>query len=141
MMVNRLNSLTLCTLRSLTMHTLDQFYFNQPEPNGSCLLALRNLILQQDEKVSETKKYGMPCFCYRDKAFCYLWTDKKSGEPYLLMVEGKHLHHPELESGDRARMKIFKINPRIDLPVATINLILAQALDLYRNGVIPLKGN
>jgi len=23
------------------------------------------------------------CFCYKKKMFCYLWTDKKTDEPYL----------------------------------------------------------
>ncbi len=81
----------------------------------------------------------MPCFCYKKKMFCYLWTDKKSNEPYVLMVEGKRLHHPGLEEGSRSRMKIFRINPNEDLPIETIESILNDALDLYRNGVIKVK--
>jgi hypothetical protein len=30
----------------------------------------------------------MPCFCYQRKAFCYLWTDKKTANPYILIAEG-----------------------------------------------------
>ena len=71
--------------------------------------------------------------------FCYLWEDKKSHEPYFLMVEGKHLDHPQLEAGDRSRMKIFRVNPNVDLPIAAINSIMNQALDLYRNGIIKVK--
>ena len=52
------------------------------------------------------------------------------------MVEGKHLDHPELESGDRARMKIFRLEPEKDLPIRTIEHILKKALDLYRTGLI-----
>ena len=118
------------------IHQADRFYELQSEPNRSCLLALRQIILQQDEEVSETVKYGMPCFCYRNKMFCYLWTDKKSGEPYILFVEGKLLDHPGLETGKRARMKIFRVNPGNDLPLTTIEALLNQALDLYRNGSI-----
>lgn len=118
------------------MSTNDQFYFDKHEPNKSCLLTMRSIILNQDEDITETRKYGMPCFCYKGKMFCYLWVDKKTHEPYFLMVEGKHLDHPQLETGDRARMKIFRIDPNNDLPVSTINLILNQALDLYRNGTI-----
>ena len=73
---------------------LHDYYLSKKEPNKSCLLALRSLILQQDPNITETQKYGMPCFCYRKKMFCYLWTDKKTDAPYLLMVEGKHLDHP-----------------------------------------------
>jgi len=95
--------------------------------------------MQQDSHITETMKWGMPCFCYQKKMFCYLWVDKKTDEPYLLMVEGKHLDHPALETGTRARMKIFRVNPKDDLPITTIELILKQALDLYRNGVIKIK--
>ena len=115
------------------------YYLNKEEPNKSCLLALRNIILNQDKNITETQKWGMPCFCYKKKMFCYLWTDKKTDEPYILMVEGKYLDHPELEEGDRSRMKIFRVNSNKDLPIKTIEAILTTALDLYRKGVIKIK--
>lgn len=115
---------------------LDHFYENKEEPNRSCLLALRSILLKQDEKVSETRKYGMPCFSYQKKMFCYLWVDKKTEEPYLLMVEGNYLTNPRLEKGTRKRMKILRIDPRKDLEIELIEKILRDALDLYRNGII-----
>jgi hypothetical protein len=118
---------------------LDNYYLNKEEPNKSCLLALRSIILKQDTNITETQKYGMPCFCYKKKMFCYLWTDKKTNEPYILMVEGKYLDHPKLEEGDRTRMKIFRINPNKDLPIKTIETILQKALNLYRTGIIKIK--
>jgi hypothetical protein len=36
-------------------------------------------------------------------------------------------------------MKIFRINPHRDLPLDTIELLLNNALDLYRNGSIEAK--
>lgn len=121
------------------MSETDSFYLNKTEPHRSCFLALRDIILRQDVHVNETRKYGMPCFCFKNKMFCYLWSDKKTHEPYILMVEGKHLNHPELEVGDRARMKIFRIDPEKDIPKATVELILNDALNLYRNGTIKTK--
>ena len=118
---------------------LSNYYLKKEEPNKSCLLGLRNIILDQDTNVTETQKWGMPCFCYKKKMFCYLWTDKKTDEPYILMVEGKYLDHPKLEEGDRSRMKIFKVNPNKDLPIKTIESILKKALDLYRKGVLKIK--
>ncbi len=115
------------------MISKDEFYIAQEEPNRSCFLALRDLILCQDTLLTETRKYGMPCFCYKEKAFCYLWKDKKSDEPYILFVEGNKLEHPQLESGGRARMKILRVNPNKDLPKQMIELLLHKALDLYRN--------
>lgn len=117
----------------------DEYYLSKEEPNRSCLLDLRSIILEQDPDVTETQKWGMPCFCYKKKMFCYLWTDKKTDEPYILMVEGKYLDHPELEQGNRSRMKIFRINPNKDIPVDTIKLLLNDALDLYRNGEIKIE--
>ncbi len=117
----------------------DAYYLSQEEPNKSCLLALRSIIVKQDESVIETKKYGMPCFCYQKKMFCYLWVDKKTQEPYILFVEGKHMHHPMLETGTRARMKIFRINANEDLPIRTLEELLQQSLELYRNGTIAIK--
>lgn len=118
---------------------LHTYYLNKEEPNKSCLLALRSIILSQDTHVAETRKYGMPCFCYKKSVFCYLWTDKKTNEPYILMVEGKHLDYPGLEQGDRSRMKIFRVKPDKDLPVNKIQRMLRQALDLYRKGIIKVK--
>jgi hypothetical protein len=118
---------------------LDHFYLNQDEPNRSCMLAMRSMVIAQSKHVTETVKYGMPCFSYKQKVFCYLWIDKKTHEPYLLMVEGKHLDHPLLEAGKRSRMKIFRVDPRKDLPFITIDTILQQALNLYKNGVVKIK--
>lgn len=118
---------------------LHNYYLTKEEPNKSCLLALRSIILKQDPEITETQKYGMPCFCYKKKMFCYLWTDKKTDEPYLLMVEGKYLDHPLLEEGNRSRMKIFRVAPNRDIPVRTIESILQKALDVYRTGQVKIK--
>ena len=118
------------------MCEVDKFYEDKLEPNKSCLLALREIILGQDPNVTETKKYGMPCFCYKKKMFCYLWTDKKSDMPYMLMVEGGHLDHCFLEQGKRSRMKVFRIDPNNDLPINLIEILLTDALNLYKNGTI-----
>lgn len=120
------------------LQELHNYYLKKTEPNKSCLLALRSIILDQDKDITETQKYGMPCFCFKKKAFCYLWTDKKTEEPYILMVEGKYLDHPKLEVGDRARMKIFRVNPNKNLPIKTIKGVLQAALELYRTGIIKI---
>ena len=120
------------------MISYDEFYLEKQEPNKSCLLAMRNIVLNYDKDITETRKYGMPCYCYKGKMFCYLWVDKKTDEPYILFVEGKHLDHPKLEAGKRARMKIFRLNPNKDIPINTIELLLNNTLGLYRNGTIKI---
>ncbi|WP_223854935.1 DUF1801 domain-containing protein [Bacteroides sp. GM023] len=118
---------------------LYNYYLGQEEPQKSYLLTLRDIILKQDTDISETVKYGMPCFCYKKRAFCYLWIDNKTNEPYILFVEGNFLDIPELETGNRSRMKILRINPIEDLPLTLIVSSLNEALNLYRNGTIIIK--
>jgi hypothetical protein len=115
---------------------LDNFYFQQEEPDKSCLLALREIILSQDTNITATWKYGMPFFCYKGKMFCYLWLHKTLHQPYIGRVEGKHIEHPDLIQEKRARMKIMLFDAAKDLPVATIKGILQQAIMLYTSGAV-----
>ncbi len=91
-----------------------------------------------DSNVAHVLKYRMPFFTYKNKMFCYLWTDKKTKEPYIGIVEGNRIDYPFLEQGNRSRMKIFRINPSKDIPIQQIELVLQEAFDLYRNGVIQI---
>lgn len=117
---------------------IDNFYLEQKEPEKATFLALREIILSLDTEVSHVWKYRMPFFCYKKKMFCYLWLDKKTQEPYIGVVEGNRIEHIELEQGKRSRMKILRINPTKDLPLETIESILNQALNFYRDGIIKI---
>jgi hypothetical protein len=121
------------------MKAADNFYAQQDEPIKSCLLALKEIILSQDKDVAAAWKYGMPFFCYKGKMFCYLWVHKKHRQPYIGMVEGKHLEHSQLIIEKRSRMKIILFDPNKDLPINTINTILQQAISLYKEGIIKIK--
>ena len=114
------------------LNALENFYLNQYEPAKSCLLALKSIILGLDEQVSATWKWRMPVFCYKGKMFCYLRTDKKTGEPYIGIVEGNRIEHPLLEQGNRTRMKILRVNPNEDLELELIEDLLSQALVFYK---------
>lgn len=117
---------------------IDSYYYNKEEPVQGCLLALRSIILDHDPGISETRKWSMPCFTYKKKMFCFLWTEKNTNEPYILMVEGNYLNHPLLEKGERSRMKIFRVKPNQDIPIKTVKAILDDALDLYKKGTIKI---
>ena len=121
------------------MRALDDFYLQQDEPIKGTLLALREIILQQDNDITDAWKYGMPFFCYKGKMFCYLWFHKKHKQPYIGIVEGKRFDEPFLIQEDRSRMKIMLFNPNEDLPLQTIENILQKALNLYRTGEIKIK--
>jgi hypothetical protein len=113
------------------LRPIDNYFLLQEEPHKSCLQFLRNHILQLDTHISEAWKYGMPFYCYNGKMFCYLWVHKKYLQPYIGIVEGKLIEHPDLLQEKRARMKILLIDPAKDIPVAKINGIMKKVLKLY----------
>ncbi|NMH86163.1 DUF1801 domain-containing protein [Flavivirga sp. Y03] len=111
------------------MKETDTYYLNIKEPNKSTLLALRNIIFDQNKEVIEFLKFKTPCFEYRSKVFCYLWIDKETNKPCLLMQEGKYLNHPDLEKTKHKHIEIFRINPNEDLPIKKIVSILNAGLE------------
>ncbi len=114
------------------MHNeIENFYMRKKEPAKGCLLALRDIILNFSDEITQGWNYGMPLFNYKDKRLCYLWTDKRTGHPYILMVDGNKIYHPALEQGDRKRMKILPIDPRKDIPIKTIKAIFEEVIKLY----------
>jgi hypothetical protein len=110
---------------------LDNFYLQQEEPNQSCFLALRDLILDYDSQITPDFKYGLPFFMYKGKMFCYLWKDKKANQPYISIAAGNKINHPALFQGDRKRFKLLYINAEEDLPVKRIWEILELARATY----------
>jgi len=96
----------------MALNDWDNFFLNQKEPEKGCLLALRGIVLKQDPQISPAWKYGMPFFCYKGKMFCYLWVHKKLHQPYLGIVEGKRINHPNLIIEKRSRMKIILFDPK-----------------------------
>lgn len=114
------------------LRDLDLYFLSKEEPVKSCLQALRDYILSYNYSITEAWKYRMPFFTVKGKMFCYLWTDKKTGLPYIGFVEGRNMEHPLLELGDRKRMKILRIDPTQDLPIETISELLDMALSYYK---------
>lgn len=107
---------------------LDEFYLALEEPIKSCMLALRDIILASDSRLSNRKKYNGSFFCLGTHSICYVWIDKKKNWPYIGFVDGCALHHPKLVSENRTHIKILPINPLRDIPVRTIQLILKKAI-------------
>lgn len=109
---------------------LDSWYEKQEEPAKSCLQVVREQILAAHPGLTEAMKYGMPFFCYKGKMFCYLWVHKEQRWPYLGIVDGKLIDHPDLVQEKRARMKIFLIDPQKNIPVKKLTVLLKQMLAL-----------
>ncbi|AZQ61180.1 DUF1801 domain-containing protein [Flammeovirga pectinis] len=121
------------------MDNSDHYYLSKEEPIQGCILALKEIIMQQDNEVVHAIKWGIPSFSFRGKNFCFISIDKKTKWPYLLFHEGLLLQHPELEQKDRKLMKSFSMNPNEDLPLETIELLINSALDLYKSGQVKTK--
>ncbi|WP_166923877.1 DUF1801 domain-containing protein [Flavobacterium poyangense] len=121
------------------MKEVDDFYERQEESVKEVLLALKEIILKQDKDITNVLKYGMPFFCYKGKMFCYLWTHKKSKQPYIGIVEGKHFEESFLIQEARSRMKIMLFDVNEDLPVEIIENVIQKAINLYKTGVVKIK--
>lgn len=112
------------------LRPIDDYFIRHEEPVKSCLQFLRAHILEFDSEITESWQYGMPFYFYKGKRFCYLWFHKKYDKPYLGIVERKKIHHPGLLAEKRARMKILLIDPRKNIPVRKINMILKEAIKI-----------
>lgn len=112
------------------LRPIDNYFLRHEEPFKSCLQFLREYILNLNDHVTESWQYGMPFYLYKGKRFCYLWFHKKYQKPYLGIVDGKNIHHPDLLIEKRARMKILLIDAEKNIPVRKINTILKEAMKI-----------
>ena len=110
---------------------IEAYYLRQTEPNKSCLLALRDIILNFDDRITEEWKYGLPSYYYKKKPFCYIWRDNKTHEPYIGIARGFRIDHPALIQGDRTRIKILPIAPTEDIDIELIYEIFNLAKAVY----------
>ena len=113
------------------INNIDAWYLGKEEPVRSCLLAMRTHILNYHQDISESWTHRMPMFRLGGKLFCYLWTDKKTGAPYLGIYKGIEIVHPLLILGSRNKMKILNLDAQEDLPVGVIREIFDLAIPLY----------
>ena len=112
------------------MRPIDLYFLEKEEPVKSCLLYLRSHIVQFDKDITEEWKYSMPFYYYNGKMLCYLWTNKKTNEPYIGIVDGNKIDRPELIMEKRSRMKILPVNSLDEIPVVLIDSILSEAIAL-----------
>lgn len=110
---------------------LDSFYLSQEEPNRSCFLALRDIILEYHKDITPDFKYGLPFFMFKGKMFCYLWKDKKTDQPYISIAAGNKIEHPALFQGDRKRFKLLFVDAKKDIPVKVIYEVFDLAKQYY----------
>jgi Domain of unknown function (DU1801) len=114
------------------LRPIDNYFLQKEEPFKSCLQFLRQHILKSGTDITEKWSYGMPFFYYKGKRFCYLWIHKEYRKPYIGIVDGMMIDHPDLIVENRARMKILLLDPDKNIPVRKINTILKEVLALYK---------
>lgn len=114
------------------LQAIENVFVKYSEPTQSCLFALHNIALNYNEEMKEDIKYGMPLISYKGKPFCYIWVDKKTKYPYLLIVRGNLINHPDLEIGDRKKMKTLPINPNEDIPIEKVIEVFDLAVKHYK---------
>lgn len=112
------------------MRPIDAYFFEKEEPARGCLMYLRSHISSFNPLLTEEWKYRMPFYCYKDKMLCYLWTDKKNGNPYIGFVDGNKIDRIELIAEKRNRMKILPVDPSKDIPIELISEILYEAINI-----------
>jgi hypothetical protein len=111
---------------------IDNYFLQKEEPVKSCLLFLRDYILSYDEAITEVWHYRMPFYFYNGKRFCYVWVQKKNQLPYVGIVDGKLIDHPNLVQEERTRMKILLFDPKKDIPLKTLRSVLDASLKLHK---------
>ncbi len=114
------------------LRPIDSYFLNLEEPIKSAMLFLRDFIPTLDANITEEWKYKLPFYYYNGKMFCYLWVHKKYKQPYIGIVAGNKLNHPDLLLEKRAKMKILLIDPEHDIDTDKIATILKEALRYYR---------
>jgi len=97
--------------------TLDNYYLSKPEPYQSCLLALRDIILNANGGICHVRKFQIPFFTYKDKKLGYLWLNGK--KLMLGFCVDKKL---QMDAGVKPKDKYesIQIDPNVDLPVDLI---------------------
>ena len=109
---------------------LNQYYESQTPEILDCLNALRHIILNSNQAITEAWKYKMPFFCYNGKMLCYLWIHKKTQQPYIGFVDGKLLNHELLMQEKRSRMKVLLVDLNSDIPIDLIKALITNAIVL-----------
>ena len=107
---------------------LEEYYLQKEEPVRGCLLGMRDFILNFNSQITEAFSYRMPMFKLNGKLFCYLWTMKDTGIPYIGIYNTDNIEHPGLIRGDRKRVRIMHLDPEADLPVEDLEVIFMKLI-------------
>lgn len=108
---------------------LENYYLSHPEPIQGCLLALRRIILNADNQITETRKYQVPFYYYKGKKLTFLWVNRK--KLLLGFITDKTIYPVVAGSRRKDEMEMIQIDPNKDLPVEMILEHLHRLMKLY----------
>jgi hypothetical protein len=112
------------------MQATHNFFHTLNEPYQSCLLFLRNFILESSGNISESWKFHTPFYYYRKKWIAFISYHPKTKIIYIAFVDGAKIFHPSLISEGRKKMKIIYIDPEKDIDVKALKVIIKEAISL-----------
>lgn len=112
--------------------TLESYYLSKPEPYQSCLLALRDIILNANSQIIHERKFQIPFFTYKDKKLAYLWLDKKKLKLGFCLDKSLQEVTPGVKPKDQYESML--IDPNEDIPIEIILEKLSVYLKRIENG-------
>jgi len=108
---------------------LEDYYLRQPEPFQGCLLALKHIILNLDERITHERKYQIPFFYFEGKKLAFLWMNRK--KLMLGFVTDKSIYPSKDGIKQKDRLEMIQIDPNIDLPMEMIAAKLLEQIRMY----------
>ena len=109
----------------------NEYFLSLPEPEQSCLLYMRQFLLESSPQITETWKFNTPFYYYKGHWFCYLIYQPKNKKIYLSFVQGYRLNHPKLVSEGRKQMKVYYVKADQDIALKELKQIMRSAMALY----------
>ena len=110
---------------------IDNYFFSLPEPQRSCLLFLREVVLSYSDKITESRKFNTPFYYYDKKWLGFISYDPKTKIIYIAFAKGYLMKHPKLVSEGRKKQKIFYVDPAKDIDIKSLKAILKEVCQLY----------
>lgn len=111
--------------------TLESYYLSKPEPYQSCLLALRDIILNANPLIIHERKFQIPFFTYKDKKLAYLWLDRKKLKMGFCLDKRLQEVTPGVKPKDQYESMV--IDPNEDIPIEIVLEKLNAYLELIDN--------
>lgn len=110
--------------------SVDHYFESLAEPERSCLLFLRRFILDYSDTITEKRKFNTPFYYVNGKWMCFISYNPKIKEIYISFVDGFRIHHRQLVSEGRKKMKIFRVDASVDVDVKSLGEILDKSVKL-----------